>query len=72
VILFPEFARRYLRGSSLESPAGQLVEGMLVYPVGTESVDLRYRIDNYHVRIYTLNLGQPWFRIEADLLGLVA
>jgi len=45
---------------------------MLIYPVGEESVDLSYRIDYYHVRIYTLNLGQPWFRIEADLLGLVA
>jgi 5-methylcytosine-specific restriction enzyme subunit McrC len=62
----------YLRGSSFEGHAGQSVEGMLVYPVGEQSVDLSYTIDGYPVRIYTLNLGQPWFRIEADLLSLVA
>jgi 5-methylcytosine-specific restriction enzyme subunit McrC len=62
----------YLRGSSQGTPGVQSVEGMLVYPVGEQSVDLSYTIDGYPVRIYTLNLGQPWFRIEADLLRLVA
>jgi 5-methylcytosine-specific restriction enzyme subunit McrC len=62
----------YLRGSDSETPAGQSVEGMLVYPVGEQGVDLSYTIDGYLVRIYTLNLGQPWIRIETDLLNLVA
>lgn len=62
----------YLRGSSQGTPAGHSLEGMLVYPVGEQFVDLSYRIDSYPVRIYTLNLGQPWFQIEADLLRLVA
>lgn len=62
----------YLRGSDLETPIGQSIEGMLVYPVGEQCIDLNYRIDRYPVRIYTLNLGQPWLQIEADLLALVA
>jgi 5-methylcytosine-specific restriction enzyme subunit McrC len=62
----------YLRGSSREIPEGQRVEGMLVYPVGEQCVDLSYKIDGFPVRIFTLNLGQPWFQIEADLLRLVA
>jgi 5-methylcytosine-specific restriction enzyme subunit McrC len=62
----------YLRGSSQEIPTSQLIEGVLVYPVGEQCVDLRYTIDSYPIRIYTLNLEQPWLRIEADLLRLVA
>jgi 5-methylcytosine-specific restriction enzyme subunit McrC len=62
----------YLRGSNQKVTAGQSIEGILVYPVGEQSVDLRYTIDGYPVRIYTLNLGQPWYGIEADLLELVA
>jgi 5-methylcytosine-specific restriction enzyme subunit McrC len=62
----------YLRGSGQEIPRGQQVEGMLVYPVGEQSVDLSYIIDGFPVRIFTLNLGQPWLQIEADLLRLVA
>ena len=41
---------------------------MLVYPVGERQVDLSYTIDGYPVRIYTLNLAQPWFQIEKDCL----
>jgi 5-methylcytosine-specific restriction enzyme subunit McrC len=62
----------YLRASSFGTSAAQTTEGMLIYPVGERSVDLDYRIDDYPVRIYTLNLGQPWFEIESDLLELVA
>jgi hypothetical protein len=39
---------------------------------GEQNVDLRYTIDGYPVAIYTLNLGQPWFQIEKDLLNPVA
>ena len=62
----------YLRGLSRGSMPKQPTEGILIYPVGAQSVDLRYQIDGYPVRIYTLNLGKPWFEIESDLLQLVA
>jgi 5-methylcytosine-specific restriction enzyme subunit McrC len=61
----------YLRGSSHNTPASQSVEGILLYPVGEQCIDLRYVIDNYPVRIYTLNLGQPTHAIEANLLNLL-
>lgn len=61
----------YLRGSSQHGPAGQSIEGILVYPVGEQCCDLSYVIDGYPVRIYTLNLGQPTQAIEDDLLNLL-
>jgi 5-methylcytosine-specific restriction enzyme subunit McrC len=61
----------YLRGTDQERQTGKIVEGMLIYPVGQQSVDLRYVIDGYPLRIHTLNLGQPWQLIEADLLNLL-
>jgi 5-methylcytosine-specific restriction enzyme subunit McrC len=60
----------YLRGTSPEG--SQSIEGMLIYPTGEQVVDRSYTIDGYRVRIYTLNLDQPWRQIESDLLSLVA
>jgi 5-methylcytosine-specific restriction enzyme subunit McrC len=62
----------YLRGSSQSTSPDLSIEGMLVYPVGEQYVNLSYTIDGYPVRIFTLNLGQPWFQIEVDLLKLLA
>src|SRR5258708_28031330 len=64
--------RAYLRGSNHKVTAGEPIEGTLVYPVGEHRVDISYKIDGYPVRIYTLNLGQPWCGIESDLLAFVA
>jgi hypothetical protein len=38
--------------------------------VGDNTVgdNLRFTIDGYPLRIYTVNLAQPWYLIEADLL----
>jgi 5-methylcytosine-specific restriction enzyme subunit McrC len=60
----------YLRGTGA-SARGQNLEGILVYPTGEQNVDLHFNIDGYPVRIYTLNLAQPWRSIETDLLSLV-
>jgi 5-methylcytosine-specific restriction enzyme subunit McrC len=61
----------YLRGSSRKLPSGHRVEGILLYPVGQQSVDLSYTIDGYPVRIYTLNLAQPVSNIETALMDLL-
>lgn len=61
----------YLRNSRRETPESGSTDGILVYPVGEESVDLSYTIDGYPVRIFTLNLGQSLEQIERDLLELV-
>ena len=60
----------YLHGTN--GPAGDgSLEGMLIYPVGEQAVDLRFKIDSYPIRIYTVNLAQPWSSIETDLLDLI-
>jgi 5-methylcytosine-specific restriction enzyme subunit McrC len=60
----------YLRGTS-RIRAEQRIEGMLVYPVGEQTIDLRFEIDAFPIRVYTLNLAQPWGSIEIDLLNLI-
>ena len=60
----------YLRGTPVIG-AEQSLEGMLVYPVGEQTVDLRFNIDHYPIRIYTLNLAQLWHSIETELLSLI-
>jgi 5-methylcytosine-specific restriction enzyme subunit McrC len=60
----------YLRGTA-EAGTEQSIEGILVYPVGEQAVDLRFTIDAYPIRVFTLNLAQPWYSIETDLLNLV-
>lgn len=52
-------------------PAQQL-EGILLYPAATHSLDVRYTLGGHPVRIVTINLAQPWEQIAADLLALVA
>jgi 5-methylcytosine-specific restriction enzyme subunit McrC len=61
----------YLHGTESPAGLGHAIEGMLVYPVGMQTADLRYRIDEYRIRVYTLNLGQAWTGVESDLLGLI-
>jgi 5-methylcytosine-specific restriction enzyme subunit McrC len=47
-------------------------EGILIYPVGDNSVDASFVIDGYPVRLFTLNLSQDWRNIECDLLQLIS
>jgi 5-methylcytosine-specific restriction enzyme subunit McrC len=56
----------YLRGT-LNPDASQLVEGVLIYPVGEHSFDLSFVIDRFPIRVYTLDLAQPTLGIESDL-----
>ena len=64
----------YLRGSDSGKsfPDNHSIEGILVYPVGEQCIDLRYTIEGYPIRIYTLNLAQSTNAIEVDLLNLLA
>jgi 5-methylcytosine-specific restriction enzyme subunit McrC len=62
----------YLRGSDQKLAHGASIEGILVYPVGEQCADFSYNIDGYPVKIFTLNLAQPWHCIEADLIRLIS
>jgi hypothetical protein len=62
----------YLHGTKHESSETATIEGILVYPVGVHSTDLRFEIDGFPIRIFTLDLSQPTTQgIERDLLQLL-
>lgn len=50
---------------------GQL-EGMLLYPAVNASFVYEYRLHGHRIRVATVDLSQPFDRIHAELLGLVA
>ena len=47
------------------------VEGLLLYPAVGRALDEVYRFGPHRVRVCTLDLGQAWPGIHADLLGLL-
>ena len=61
----------YLRGTLGRASVGQVPEGILLYPAGEVTPDLRYTIDGFPVRICTVNLNQPWREIEQDLFEII-
>ena len=48
------------------------VEGILLYPVVQQELDLVYQLQGHRVNIKTINLNQPWPAIKTDLLQLIA
>ncbi len=62
----------YLRNQP--TAPGQVVEGMLLYPVSDHTPPLRleYQLDGFRVRVRTLDLRAPWSQISQELLGAVA
>jgi 5-methylcytosine-specific restriction enzyme subunit McrC len=53
------------------TPPGLVVEGILLYPVVTQELDLTYPLQGHNISIRTINLAQPWPHIKADLLKLL-
>ena len=47
-------------------------EGILLYPVVNQELDLVYQLPGHKVSIKTINLNQPWPNIKADLLKIMA
>jgi 5-methylcytosine-specific restriction enzyme subunit McrC len=50
---------------------GRELRSVLLYPVGDESMLLRYQMEKEPVRVYTLNLNQSWQMIHGDMLALL-
>lgn len=60
----------YLR--NLESVAGwERCEGILLYPLVNERLNLSFELENHPVRVVTLDLNQDWQGIRQDLLRMV-
>ncbi len=49
------------------------VEGMLLYPTNGDPFDDTFKLhDRHKIRVSTVNLHQPWGKIEKELLGLLS
>lgn len=57
---------------SPKTKSNQAVEGLLLYPVVNQELNLEYTLSNYKIRICTINLNQPWPEIKKDLLQIIA
>ena len=71
-LIAPHLYQLYAYLQNLRPAPGQALEGILLYPAATATVDVRYALGGHPVRIVTLDLHQPWPGIAADLLALVA
>lgn len=60
----------YLRHAR-EQKDWQRLEGMLLYPVVGQSVNLRFKVDEFPFQVRTINLHQHWENIETDLLEIL-
>lgn len=61
----------YLRNMERNPGQDEVAEGVLLYPVTSEPVDLTYTVLGHKLRVRTLDLAQEWSCIEADLKALV-
>jgi 5-methylcytosine-specific restriction enzyme subunit McrC len=62
----------YLKNLATRGGVNAHVEGILIYPRAAKDLDVSYSLDGHQVRVYTLDLNQPWRQIRDDLLGLLA
>ncbi len=54
-------------------PGWENAEGMLLYPSNGYSFDHAFTLhDRHKIRVSTINLQQPWNRIESELVELIA
>ncbi|WP_400192579.1 hypothetical protein [Hymenobacter sp. B81] len=71
-LIAPHLYQLYAYLQNQPPVAGRPLEGLLLYPAATHEADLRYTLGGFPVRVVTLDLNQPWPRIAAALLALVA
>lgn len=57
---------------NLRPTVSEQIEGMLLYPVVSESFMYDYRLHGHRIRVAAINLDQDWPQIRDDLLRLVA
>lgn len=61
----------YLKNLTIMQANGREVEGVLLYPTVSKSLDLEYRVQGHRVRVATLDLNTEWKQIRERLLGLL-
>lgn len=61
----------YLKNTNTGHHGAGRLEGILLYPVVGQSLDLRYRLHGHPIRVATVGLNVPWPEIRQRLLGLI-
>ena len=62
----------YVKNAEAKGNAYSDVEGMLLYPVVGDRLDVNFEVQGHRLRAVTIDLSQPWQRIRSDLLGLLS
>lgn len=62
----------YVRNDAAARPEAIVVDGMLLYPTVHRALDSTFLIHGHRIRVATVDLAQPWERVEDRLLALVA
>ncbi len=60
----------YLRNMESRPNADASAEGMLLYPVTSNPIDVGYVIQGHKIRVRTIDLAMEWHDIEAQMLKL--
>jgi len=61
----------YLRNLEYKGEVDRLADGILLYPTAEKSLDQSYYLHGHRVSLRTLDLNQPWIRIENQMLSLI-
>ena len=61
----------YLRNREATTHPGSRHEGILLYPMTDAPLKVDVRLEGFWVRARSIDLGQEWPRIHADLLDVV-
>jgi 5-methylcytosine-specific restriction enzyme subunit McrC len=62
----------YLRNREATTSPGPRHEGVLLYPTVSRSLAVDVELEGHRIRASSIDLAQPWERIHADLLQLLA
>jgi 5-methylcytosine-specific restriction enzyme subunit McrC len=62
----------YLRNLESRAAPDGVADGILLYPTAGVKLDQSYRLHNHRILIRTIDLNQPWPRIEDEMLALLA
>ncbi len=61
----------YLKNLGSHEAGQREVEGVLLYPTVSQSLELEYVIQGHRVRVVTLDLNADWQQIRQRLLGIL-
>jgi len=61
----------YLRTQEDLSDVNRAAEGILLYPTTGLDIDSTMKVQGHKIRVATVNLNDPWEKIEKRLISLV-